>query len=177
MSTNQDGADAEFEAMQTAFTTLQGLDDDARRRVLDYVIARLGLHGVGVSKARQSAAKEHNDDDANDVQESDAPSTFGNFAELYDATQPKSNADKALVAGYWRQVCEGAENFDSQSANTALKHLGEGLANVTGALETLKNQKPALALQLKKAGKSRQARKTYKITVAGVRAVEALMNG
>jgi hypothetical protein len=38
-------------------------------------------------------------------------------------------------------------------------------------------QKPALVLQLKKAGKSRQARKTYKVTVAGVKAVEAMLRG
>jgi hypothetical protein len=82
-------------------------------------------------------------------EQAEAPK-YGSFAELFDAAKPKSNGDKALVAGYWLQVCQGAENFDGQSANKELKHLGEGLANITNAVESLKTQKPALALQLKK---------------------------
>jgi hypothetical protein len=33
----------------------------------------------------------------------------------------------------------------------------------------------ALALQLKKSGKSKQSRKLYKLTVAGIKAVEAMI--
>lgn len=102
---------------------------------------------------------------------------YAALAEIYDAARPTSNADKALVAGYWLQVCQGAESFDGFSANRELKHLGQGLANVTNAIDSLKGQKPALALQLKKSGKSQQARKVYKITVAGIKAVEAMING
>ena len=40
--------------------------------------------------------------------------------------------------------------------------------NITAALDDLKEVQPQLVLQLKKSGKSRQARKTYKISVAGV---------
>lgn len=99
------------------------------------------------------------------------------MAELDDAAAPKSNADTALIAGYWLQVCQGAETFDGFSANRELKHLGKGIANITHALESLKNQKPSLALQLRKSGKSQQARKTFKLTVAGIKAVEAMING
>ena len=55
-----------------------------------------------------------------------------------------------------------------------LKNLGHGIPNVTKALDSLKGQSPALALQLKKAGTSQQARKTYKITVAGIKQIEAM---
>jgi hypothetical protein len=61
--------------------------------------------------------------------------------------------------------------------NKELKNLGEGILNITSALDALKAQKPALALQLKKAGKSRQARKTYKVTVAGLKFVENMIRG
>ena len=96
---------------------------------------------------------------------------------MFDAAQPQTGAQKALVAGYWLQACEGAGSFDSQRANTELKPLGHGVANITAALDTLKTQSPALALQLKKSGTSQQARKTYKITVAGETAVKAMING
>ena len=173
---SQDGIDAEFAAMQTVFSTLKGLDDDeARRRVLEYVGARFDIR-VGSApkqKRNEEQAGGTDDEDKGDV----APASYGSFAELHDAAQPKTNPEKALVAGYWLQVCEGAGSFDSQSANTLLKHLGEGMPNITSALDSLKSQKPALALQLKKSGKTRQARKTFKITTAGMKQVEAMIRG
>ena len=174
----QKEADGEFAAMQSVYTALEGLDEEARARVLDYVSSRLGV--VPARKARPAFVQ----DDDKDVHEQEvetpepgSTSSFGSFAELYDATQPKSQPEKALVGGYWLQVCEGAESFDSYSINKELKNLGEGVANITSALDSLKTQKPALCLQLKKAGKSRQARKTYKVTVAGIKAVEAMIGG
>jgi len=131
-----------------------------------------------MAKVRSDAPTEDPDDDESDaVATAPQPVNYSSFAELFDAALPKSNADRALVAGYWLQVCQGAESFGGQAVNTELKHLGEAIANITNALESLKTQKPALALQLKKSGKSQQARKSYKITVAGVRAVEAMING
>jgi hypothetical protein len=39
----------------------------------------------------------------------------------------------------------------------------------------LKSQKPALVVQLKKSGSTKQARKKYKLTTAGKKAVEQLI--
>lgn len=101
---------------------------------------------------------------------------FDSFAELYDAArQPTGNPEKALVAGYWLQVCQSAESFDAQSANNELKNLGHALPNVTNSFESLKKKKPALVLQLKKSGTTQQARKTYKLTIAGKKAVEEMI--
>jgi hypothetical protein len=175
-------ADAEFQAMQNVYVALDALDEEARERVLDYVSSRLGL----TARARPKPAPANGADDTRDDVEGEdanvgtavaAPSDFGSLAELYDAGRPKGQAEKALLAGYWLQVCQGADSFDGFSVNKELKHLGEGVANITSALDALKGQKPALALQLKKAGKSRQARKTYKVTVAGIKAVEAMLRG
>lgn len=174
----QEGPDSEFAAMQSVYTALEGLNEEARARVLDYVSSRLGVGAV--QKARPTITQPSDDDRHEEHVESSelgSSSSFSSFAELYDATQPKSQPEKALVGGYWLQVCEGAESFDSYSINKELKNLGEGVANITSALDSLKTQKPALCLQLKKAGKSRQARKTYKVTVAGIKAVEAMIGG
>jgi hypothetical protein len=169
--------DLEFGAMQTVYSALQNLDEEARMRVLDYVSARLGIVPVARTAPRlKEFEREEAEEHALD-QEQDAAPKFGSFAELFDAAHPNGASDKALVAGYWLQVCQGTESFDGFSANKELKHLGEGLSNVTSAIDTLKAQKPAFALQLKKSGKSRQARKVYKITVAGIRAVEAMIGG
>jgi len=173
--------DDEFLAMRAVFSALKGLpDDEARTRVLSYAASRLNLSmGTAPAKATQVGTTEAASGGEADAAAGAAtsPTTFGTFAELFDAAHPQSNADKALVAGYWLQVCQGAESFSGLAANTDLKHLGEAVANITNAIDGLKNQKPALALQLKKSGKSQQARKSYKITVAGVRAVEAMIHG
>lgn len=175
---NQKEADAEFAAMQSIYSALEGLNDEARQRVLDYVSSRLGVVAKQKSAPGPKAQDHHDEgEEETEAPEAQSAAAFGSFAELYDTTQPKSQPDKALVGGYWLQVCQGAESFDSFSINKELKNLGEGVANITSALDGLKGQKPVLCLQLKKSGKSRQARKTYKITVAGIKAVEAMIGG
>lgn len=177
-----DDVDDEFGAMQAVYSALVKLDEAAQQRVLDYVSSRLGL-AVTSSAAepkKQSVGSESVDTEvegSGEEQGQHKQSEYGSFAELYDAAQPKTQADKALVGGYWLQVCQGGESFDSFSVNKELKNLGEGVGHITSALETLKGQKPALCLQLKKSGKSRQARKTYKLTVAGIKEVEAMVGG
>lgn len=171
--------DEEFNAMRDVFQALKALpDDEARTRVLGYAASRLGL-ALGTSAAAKLKSGTPDEDAGEDTDAASVvpqPTSYSSFAELFDAAHPQSNADRALVAGYWLQVCQGAESFSGLAVNTELKHLGEAVANITNALESLKTQKPALALQLKKSGKSQQARKSYKITVAGVKAVEAIIN-
>lgn len=173
--------DEEFAAMRKVFGALQRLpDDEARTRVISYATSRLGLQ-IGTARVIHShspnAEPASNGEAEVEAMSAPSPYSFATFAELFDAAHPQSNADKALVGGYWLQVCQGAESFGGQAVNTELKHLGEAVANITNAIDTLKNQKPALALQLKKSGKSQQARKSYKITVAGVRVVENMIYG
>jgi hypothetical protein len=114
------------------------------------------------------------------VQDQPARTTQGDYedlADLYNAANPTSDVQRALVAGYWFQVVEGNTTFASQTLNTALKDLGHGLSNITKALTALQQQRPALASQVKKAGKSRQARKVYKLTRAGITEVERMLAG
>lgn len=100
---------------------------------------------------------------------------FDTLAELFAAADPQTDVDKALVTAYWSQFKEGAGEFTAAQINKALKDLGHGVANITSAFDNLKAKKPALVIQLKKSGTSRQARKTYKVTVAGKEAVELLV--
>jgi hypothetical protein len=178
MSDHKTDSDTEFSAMHAVYAALAPLDEDARLRVVDYIVARLEISPrsalpdppadtLAGSRNYEGTLKE----------EKAVGSKFGSFAELYDAAQPTSQAEKALVAGYWLQVCQGAESFDAFSAHKELKNLGQGVGNITIAIDSLKSQKPALALQLKKSGKTQQSRKTYKITVAGINSVASMING
>jgi hypothetical protein len=177
MSDGKTPTDAEFSAMQTLYSALEPLDNDARIRVVDYIAARLKIAVKSPERPSGAGVIASNGGDGAAIEEEErtAPK-YKDFADLYAAARPKNQADKALVAGYWLQVCQGAENFDGFSANRELRHLGERVGNITNAVDNLKDQKPELALQLKKSGKSQQARKVYKLTVAGIKAVEAMID-
>ena len=90
-------------------------------------------------------------------------------------SNPSTDRERTLVASYWAQVCENQTSFAAQTLNAQLKDLGHGVGNITEALSALKIERPSLVLQLKKSGTSRQARKTYKLTIEGVRRVQNML--
>ena len=163
--------DLEFAAMRAVYDALEPLDGRSRTRVFAYVAARLEVAEADVKRTA--------DDGRQPEPESDQPSEseFATLAELHDAAKPSTAKDRTLVGAYWLQVCEGADAFVSFDVNRALKDLGHGVSNITGALDILRRQKPALVLQLRKSGKSKQARKTYKVTNAGIEAVLEMTRG
>jgi hypothetical protein len=100
---------------------------------------------------------------------------FETIADLFHATDPKSDADKALVAGYWLQTRGTEPDFDAQTVNQALKDFGHRVANITNAFNALIARRPQFVIQTKKSGTSRQARKRYKLTSVGLGAVDQMM--
>lgn len=160
---------AEVKAMGAVAAALDGLDKAAVSRVLSWAAGSFDAP-VGGQKAKSPPTKIEGDSDSPvEVEE------FASIADLYSAAQPKVDSDRALVAGYWYQFKVGQEDFASQTINTALKNLGHGVSNITKALETLKAQSPALVMQVRKSGSTQQARKKYKLTAAGKKAVELLI--
>lgn len=176
-------AEQEFEATRLVYSALEPLDDDARERVVKHVAGMLEINAeptttlsakgvvTGAPVLGTPALEEIPAPPATDTP------TYATFAELFDAAGPQTGPEKALVVGYWLQVCRDADGFDGFNANRELNHLGHKLPNITNAISALKDQRPSLAIQLQKAGTSQQARKKYKITVAGVEAVKAMLNG
>ncbi len=168
--------DKEFTAMQSVYEALKPLDLESRQRVFDYIGARLGILAARPESSSSTVDDEEVREETNHGERSVSEREFATLAELHDAANPALDKERALVTAYWLQVCERAENFSAYSVNNALKELGHGVSNITNALDALKRPKPALILQLKKAGKSKQARKTYKVTEAGVDAVRAMID-
>jgi hypothetical protein len=155
----------ELAAMKKIAAALESLDQGARVRALQWAISR--FRGPGAPLAIEPVASEAGGTFA-------ITGPFGAFAELFDAANPTTEKDKALVAAYWTQVCQGAPSFPAQSLNNLLKDLGHRVSNITEALNQLKSERPALILQLKKSGTSKQARKTYKLTSEGARRISAM---
>jgi hypothetical protein len=103
--------------------------------------------------------------------------SFSSLPDLYSKVSPASDATRALVVGYWFQVMQGEQDLDGFMINKELKHLGHGVTNITTAVTSLIERKPQLVIQTRKSGNSKQARKLYRLTDAGIKAVERLIAG
>jgi hypothetical protein len=177
-SAPKSAADQEFDATRAVYNALEPLDDGARERVVKHVAGILEINAMVKAPEVQAAVDEQKSgDDAEVKPAAEGTPSYKTFAELFDAADPQTASDKAMLAGYWLQVCQQADSFDGQSANKELNHLGHKIGNITNAMAALNALRPSLAIQLAKSGSSQQARKKYKITVAGVEAVKAMING
>jgi hypothetical protein len=160
----------EIEAMSAVASALADLDDDARGRVLRWASE---FYSVRVPDGGRDGAADDvavTDDDIS----AEAPS-FEQFADLFHATSPTSNEDKALVAGYWFQSIKGQDKFKANDLQKELRDLGHAIPNITDALTSNIKKKPARVLQLAKSGTARQARKTYKLTHEGLVYIQGMM--
>jgi hypothetical protein len=175
---------AEVTAMQALVAALKGLDTESIGRVLRWaadtysvsvnVGGGAGNRGGG-GRPGSGAGSGSSDSGNGNGSMANGATQFSDLAELFAATSPESDADRVLVAGYWAQFGEGRPEINSQEINSALKNLGHPIKNITSAFDTLKARKPAPVMQLKKSGTSKQARKTYKRTVAGKNNVELMI--
>lgn len=154
--------DLELTAMSGVRDALEPLDEEARARVLAWARARYGGAPASLGGGE-------------DPPRLDDPASFGSLSDLFFAAGPSNGLEQALVTGYWFQVVGEQADFGGGQLNDALKDLGHGLTNVTRTLEQLRGRKPSLVMQVAKAGRNRQARKRYKLTDAGIKAVKSML--
>jgi hypothetical protein len=172
-------SDLEIEAMSQLAAALDSLTEDARARVLRWAADRYGAPTVTATVGRASAgAREGVFEDkpprAAEVRDASERS-FEHFVDLFDAVDPKSEVDRALTGAYWLQVVSKQDSWQSLRVNNLLKDMGHGVANVTSALRTAQERKPALVRQVHKSGRSQQSWKTYKLTTSGVSHIRRML--
>lgn len=160
--------DPEIEAMSTIASALGGLE--TRARVLRWAAER---YGAAVVQPRRPEPGGFATTEATDRQRQIGGSAtpdpvFTDFVDLFDAVDPKTDAEKALTAAYWLQVVSKQPSWQSLRVNNLLKDMGHGPANITATLRKIQSSKPALVRQVAKSGKAQQAWKTYKLTTSGV---------
>ena len=161
---------AELEAMKKVAEAIDKLEAEARARVLGWAVDHYSVGSVKAKSMADPINPEKGRADEPVLQQG-----YDSISELFADAQPRSDAEKALVAGYWLQVEAGNTDFGTQEVNSELKHLGYGVGNITRAFDTLKTTRPQQVIQLRKAGTSKQARKTFKVTEAGKKVVEAMI--
>ena len=168
--------DPEVSAMAGVVAAVSELDPSTQTRVLRWACQRFGVtdsDSGGSDDSRPDTPPIRPDDERDD---SDVR-RYDHFAELFDAAGPSSGGDKALVAGYWFQVCNGADSFKSAPLQSELRNLGHAVGNITTSLSQGIQAKPARVLQLAKSGSAKQARKSYKLTREGIARVESMIQG
>ena len=158
--------DPEAKAFAVIMEALGGLEDVAQKRVVRWVGDRVGV-GTGAREERGSSPA---------GVPSITASSDGDLAEFFAAAGPETDPERVLVAATWFQRRSENEDLDSQSINTALKQLGHGVSNVTRSLDLLMSRRPRLVIQTKKAGIAKQARKRYRVTSEGIRAVDRMIS-
>lgn len=165
--------DPEIDAMSAVTDALEGLPAEAQARVLSWAGQRYNIAISAKLRTEDRADDDEGEDEGGDAGEAagSGSSAFADFADLFDAVNPSSDTDRALTGGYWFQVVRGNASFQAQQVNNALKDVGHGVENIARALSNLQDRSPALVRQLSKSGRTKQARKTYKLTAAGVSAI------
>jgi len=135
------------------------LDSAAASRVARWALDRFG--GSGIRRDDKEPLRRE-------------PTSFKDLPSFFAALNPPDDDSKVLVIAYWLHVREDTTKVTSFAINKRLKDLGHGVRDITLPMGRLATQKPSLVVQMQKAGTSQQARKSYKITDAGIRAVEKM---
>lgn len=162
--------DPEIAAMSKIADALADLDEATQGRVIEWAAKRHGVALAPGSRQRFGTL-------ATTTAAAENTGGYDSFVDLFDHADPKTEPERALVGGYWFQEITGQPSFDAQSINNSLKDVGHGIHNITQALSALQNRKPALVRQMTKSGRTKQARKTYKLTTAGCAEVGRLLAG
>lgn len=187
-------ASPEIEAMGVIETALEGLDDDARARVLNWAgdrysvvpaAPKLRREAIRSTRSFDSEVDElhsEEDGDLEDAAKEDggrgaepAPQVgFAHFAELFDHCSPDTDKQKFLVAAFWLQINLGKPSFNNTQINALLREQGHPIKRVNDVAEKLRQDRPVPLNQIAK-GKTMQAKKVLKLSVIGVRLVEQMI--
>ena len=156
----------ELKAMNDLATIFATLEEDEVQRVLRWANEKYRSKGGGrVAPLIEATA----------TTGGDVAKTFGDLPALFDAAKPTNGLERLLVAAYYYQIVRGEADFDSQSLNTQLKHLGYPSANVTRDMGSLVDRSPKYLIQIRKEGTTKQARKKFRLTAEGSKIVESML--
>lgn len=156
----------ELEAMGAILSALEPLDEPSRARVLRWAADKLEI-GDRLAHAGSPPHPEG---------QPTTETAFSDVGDVIEAASPTTGPERAMAVGYWLQEVDGrVAGWGGRELNDTLKNLGHPLANVTKTLESLRDRKPQLVMQVARSGRGRQGRKTYKLTTAGVAAVQRMI--
>jgi|SRR5271154_5517214 len=129
------------------------------------------------TSATQPQAPSHTTSDPHSEGKRTDGATAAPFNTLIEKWTPATQADWALLGAYYFQRIMGEQNVTGLQVNKELKQHGYGVTNITDCFTSNMQSEPARMLQTKKSGKSKQAKKLYLVTTAGLKYVEDRLGG
>ena len=164
------GQDEELEVMSAVYQEFMRIDDEAKQRVLDWVAGKFSLISpiTGITGTKTLAGQVPS-------RETISIESFSSVADAFNAASPEIDRDKALIVAAFLQKNLGKDEITGYEINNELRQLGHGLNNITDAINQMMDKRPKLMIQVKKEGKTKQARKKYKVTTEGLKVVQQML--
>lgn len=161
----RDEDDAEACAHVLISRAMRPLDDAALQRTVKWVVEKYHKAQSGKTTGTTSALE---------ILQPPKPET-GDLPTFFQKCNPSTYGEKILVAAYYHQEVQGLKEWDSRAVNRDLKQLGHKVPRIVEYIERLAEKSPALVIQTKKEGTTKQARKKYRVTDEGMSEVRALL--
>jgi hypothetical protein len=171
------GMDKEINAMKLALEAVKDLEPEAQKRVMKWVSDRLNLSVYQEIPSNTQFSSSKLGRQPLPLHDHHGLAGFDSLAELLGCTNVKTDTNRVLVAAAYEQEKNRKRELTGREINRELQHIGHRVGNVTRAIDQLKAKRPQLMIQLKKEGSTQQAKKKYRVTIEGVKAVEALIRG
>jgi hypothetical protein len=159
----------ELDAMKAVMEGIADLSEESAKRVLVWVCERYGFEPGAPRRGSLGRGGASGNGHAGDE-----PLDYQDLSQLYEAANPKTENEKVLVASFYLHKVKGIQSLESAAVNKELRELGHPISNITKTYGSLIKQKPALAIQTK-SGSGKRGRKKYRLTVAGINAVEKML--
>jgi hypothetical protein len=109
----QANADAEIRALQVVIDALEPLDDDARSRVIDYTLKRLGIREISIASPLAAPPLEPSPAQP----EPTRPTQVTDIRSLREAKKPSSAVEMATLVAYY--LAEAAPRDERRETVTA----------------------------------------------------------
>ncbi|GAB4335484.1 MAG: hypothetical protein OHK0038_13160 [Flammeovirgaceae bacterium] len=170
--------DPEIKALEESYYMLNALTPEARKRVLVWLANKFNINDLFLSKNQEEATnvKNPSDKEVNSHKSLVDFSQYREFHSVFSIANPRTEAEKVLLAAAYLQEKSKSEELTGRSINNALKRLGHGVKNITSTINLLMERKPRLMMQTKKEGIEPQSQKRYKVTIEGLIFVTELLS-
>lgn len=160
---------AEIKAMTAIAEAFKGLGPQPIERILEWANKHYLGRAASVMKQKPASAA------VADVPPAEGEGERIDFPALLGSARALSGVDRVLLAGHYFQAILGQSDFDGFSLNRELRNAGHASGNITRDLDSLMAKTPQLVIQTRKQGTSKQARKLYRLTAAGLAAARAMV--
>jgi len=173
--------DPEIGAINTCYEILNGLPAPARKRVVNWLAERFGSateQSSTTTKENEPARAEAEGNGAGEVEAGKSladEDSSQEFATAFSKAKPKTAADKVLFTAWYLSEKMGVKDLTSLRINKMLTHLGHKPTNASAEVRRLIAGKPALMIQMRKQGKSKQARKLLRVSEEGKEAARKML--